>query len=180
MATAARALSKDQKAKEPKAEERADKYGKYKRVEFTIRLVDRALGAAPVSEDKIIRFERNGKDIVLRAKNFLAVLRDALRISNCGFAKVAIRNFYFEDVHPEKAVIGQLPLPSPGQFPGARGTGISIYETLEPGTLIPVRAMIPTSIISEKQFLDVWRIAGTIVRFSPSKARLGYGTFEVI
>lgn len=157
------------------------KYSNYEVVELQLRLVDRALGAAPqVKEKNQCKFERIGNKIVLRAKNFKALTRSCLVLANLDLPKVAIQNFFFEDSFPVKANMGQLVLPSPPQGKGMRGTGLCVYETLEPGSVIKMRAHIPTSQVTRKQFVEAIKLGGLTVRFSPAKSHLGYGAYEVL
>lgn len=61
---------------------------------------------------------------------------------------------------------------------GTQGLGIKRSESLEPGTTFTIEAWVPTSALSQADYVSMLRLAGKYVRLSPARSA-GYGDFIV-
>ncbi|MDP2661943.1 MAG: hypothetical protein Q8R28_14550 [Dehalococcoidia bacterium] len=157
---------------------------RYYEAEARIRLLIPSLaGSLPegdAAENGNLQFPRVGGRVVLLPVWFKALFR---RVFNRLPLESGIGAFHadFLDFHPVFLDIqtGIMRIPVPPDRAGQPGKGVSVHETLPPGTEWTARFRWPATVVPKDRLRRFWEMAG-YVGFSPGKSKLGYGTFEVL
>ena len=160
----------------------APKYTDFQPVAVECRWISPILGSVPVKDkngDPTNVFERDthGNVLILRyhqramASMALPLIgKEQAAARRIGWSLIRIPITNGEIKHVEHGIVEQ------GR---AGGKGLRRSEMISDGTPFTINAIVPTSILSVSEFLQMLRLAGQHVGLSPGRSA-GFGDFEVL
>ncbi len=144
-------------------------YGDYKQVTVRCRYITPALGGIPNTSGDKNCFERNGGPCILR-HNQRAMFSDALGI--IGKTKSIAYQTRFSVISFDESVLKDYKRALPD-------VGVLMYESIPTGSEFTIDALVPTTHLSETEFVQAITEAGKRIGLSPARSA-GHGDFEVM
>lgn len=157
----------------------APKYSDFQLVKATCRYLTAALGGVPVTDtdgSPINAFERDVHGVIqILRYNLRAMITPALAM--IGKEQALGRRIAFKTVRIHAN--GNLSKVERPVNDHGQGKGFCRSERLADGTEFVIEALIPTSILSETEYLQALALGGQTVGLSPGRSA-GFGDFEII
>lgn len=157
----------------------APKYSDFKKVVAKCRFTTAALGGVPVKDTDgtpINSFERDAAgNLQILRYNLRAMITPALAM--IGKEQALARRIGFSTVRLHAN--GNLTKVDRPVNDHGQGKGFCRSERLADGTEFTISALVPTSMLSEAEYLEALRLAGETVGLSPGRSA-GFGDFEVL
>lgn len=158
-----------------------EKYDKYYQVSGRFRLLSPCLSSVPTEDPSKVEFLRDDQGRVLFLSGyFKSMFKHASE--KPGFPEIGNARFriFWTQQAIDPALVVPHRSPVPPERMGLQGRGICIHESLPANVEIPFECSAPLSHVSAEQLGEALVVAGKWSGFSPAKAHLGFGRFEVL